>query len=211
MLSYRTNPSITKEATMKAIVLLITSIFFVGMIQLYLLIVPPRTEEESASDILSISMENCDYFLDFKDSGTVYRKGEKREAIVSNYLDGSSFTGSPAHQYVDPKQGLTSDFPFEEYDSYAASLLDTVQMIIRNKQYTSYNDPNWGYRTMQYYFLISEQGLKQFDDRSYTYGLIVCYYSDDVFQKVTVKLYETKGESVDLNAEFGHLTMKAVS
>ena len=189
---------------MKAIALLITSIFVVGMIQIFLLIAPPRTEEESASDILAISMENCDYLLDLQENGTVYRKGEKREAIVSNYLDGSPFLGNPVHQYVDSEQGLTSDFPFEEYDSYAASLLDTVQTIIRNKQYTSYNDPNWGYQTMQYYFLISEDGLKQFPDKPYTYGLIVCYYIDDVFQEVTVMLYETKGESVDVNAEFGH-------
>jgi len=188
---------------MKAFVLLITSIFVVGMIQLFLLIAPPRTEKESASDILAISMDNCDYLLDLQANGTVYRKGEKREAIVSNYLDGSPFLGNPVHQYVDSEQGLTSDFPFEEYDSYAASLLDTVQTIIQNKQYTSYNDPNWGYQTMQYYFLISEEGLKQFDDRSYTYGLIICYYIDDVFQKVTVKLYETKGEFADVNAEFG--------
>ena len=189
---------------MKAIVLLITSLFVVGITQLFLLIAPPRTEEESTSDILAISMENCDYLLDLQENGKVYRKGEKREAIVLKLLDGSPFTGNPMHQYVDPEKGLTSDFPFEEYDSYVANLLDTVQTIIRNKQYTSYNDPNWGYQTMQYYFLISEEGLKQFDDRSYTYGLIVCYYVDDVFQEITLKLYETKGESVDVNAEFGH-------
>jgi len=189
---------------MKAIVLLITSLFVVGITQLFLLIAPPRTEEESTSDILAISMENCDYLLDLQENGKVYRKGEKREAIVLKLLDGSPFTGNPMHQYVDPEKGLTSDFPFEEYDSYAASLLDTVQTIIQSKQYTSYNDPNWGYQTMQYYFLISEEGLKQFDDRSYTYGLIVCYYVDDVFQEITLKLYETKGESVDVNAEFGH-------
>jgi len=189
---------------MKAIVLLITSLFVVGITQLFLLIAPPRTEEESTSDILAISMENCDYLLDLQENGKVYRKCEKREAIVLKLLDGSPFTGNPMHQYVDPEKGLTSDFPFEEYDSYAASLLDTVQTIIQSKQYTSYNDPNWGYQTMQYYFLISEEGLKQFDDRSYTYGLIVCYYVDDVFQEITLKLYETKGESVDVNAEFGH-------
>jgi hypothetical protein len=130
--------------------------------------------------------------------------GEKREAVVSNYLDGSPFLGNPVHQYVDTEHGLTSDFPFEMYDSYAARLLDTVQTIIQNKQYTSYNDPNWGYQTMQYYFSISEEGLKQFDDRSYTYGLIVCYYIDDVFQEATVMLYETEGGPVDVNAEFGH-------
>ncbi|PKM39436.1 MAG: hypothetical protein CVV04_10535 [Firmicutes bacterium HGW-Firmicutes-9] len=189
---------------MKAIALLITSIFIVGMIQLFLLIAPPRTEEESSRDILAISMENCDYLLNLKEKGKVYRKGEKREAIVSKYLDGSPFTGNPAHQYIDPEQGLTSDFPFEEYDAYAADLLDTVQAVIRNKQYTSYNDPNWGYQTMQYYFLISEDGLKQFGDQTYTYGLIFCYYMDDVFQKVTVKLYKTEGESADVYAEFGH-------
>jgi len=188
---------------MKAIALLITSMFVVGMIQIFLLIAPPRTEEESASDILAISMENCDYLLDLQENGTVYRKGEKREAIVSNYLDGSPFTGNPVHQYVDPEQGLTSDFPFEEYDSYAAKLLDTVQTIIKNKQYTAYNDPNWGYQTMQYYFLVSEEGLKQFADRSYKYGLIVCYYIDDVFQEMTVKLYETKGGIVEVDAVFG--------
>lgn len=190
---------------MKAITLLITSIFIVGMIQVFLLIAPPRTEIESAKDILVISMENCDYLLDLKEKGKVYWKGEKREAIVSKYLDGSPFTGNPAHQYIDLEQGLTSDFPFEEYDTYAAKLLDAVQTIIRNKQYTSYNDPNWGYQTMQYYFLVSEEGLKQFDDRSYTYGLISCYYVDDVFQEVAVMLYETEGESVDVNAAFGHL------
>jgi len=189
---------------MKAIALLITSIFIVGMIQVFLLIAPPRTEEESARDILAISMENCDYLLNLKEKGKVYRKGEKREAIVSKYLDGSPFTGNPVHQSIDPERGLTSDFPFEEYDAYATSLLDAVQTVIQNKQYTSYNDPNWGYQTMQYYFLISEDGLKQFGDQTYTYGLIFCYYMDDVFQKVTVKLYETEGESADVYAEFGH-------
>jgi hypothetical protein len=189
---------------MKAIALLITSIFIVGMIQVFLLIAPLRTEEESARDILAISMENCDYLLNLKEKGKVYRKGEKREAIVSKHLDGSPFTGNPAHQYIDPERGLTSDFPFEEYDAYAASLLDAVQAVIRNKQYTSYNDPNWGYQTMQYYFLLSEDGLKQFGDQTYTYGLIFCYYMDDVFQKVTVKLYKTEGESADVYAEFGH-------
>ena len=189
---------------MKAIVLLINSLFVVGMIQLFLLIAPPRTEGESVKDILAISEESCDYRLDLQDIGSVYRIGEKREALVIKHIDGSPLTGNPLHQYVDPEQGLTSDFPFEMYDSYAARLLDTVQTIIRNKQYTSYNDPNWGYQTMQYYFSISEEGLKQFDDRSYTYGLIVCYYIDDVFQKATVKLYETKGGSADVNAEFGH-------
>lgn len=190
---------------MKAIVLLITGIFVAGMIQLFLLIAPPRTEIESARDILAISMENCDYLLDLHEKGKVYRKGEKREAIVSKYLDGSPFTGNPAHQYIDPEQGLTSDFPFEEYDAYAAKLLGTVQEIILNKQYTSYNDPNWGYQTMQYYFLISDEWLKQFPDKPYTYGLIVCYYIEDVFQEVTVMLYETEGGSVDVNATFGHL------
>ena len=193
---------------MKAIVLLINSLFVVGMIQLYLLIAPPRTEIESARDILAISEESCDYRLDLKGYGSVYRMGEKREALVRKHIDGSPLTENPAHQYVDPEQGLTSDFPFEMYDSYAAGLLDTVQTIIRNKQYTSYNDPNWGYQTMQYYFSISEEGLKQFDDRSYTYGLIVCYYIDDVFQKATVKLYEAEGGTVDVNAEFGHFNYK---
>lgn len=188
---------------MKAIVLLITSIFIVGMFQLFLLVAPSRTETESASDILAISMENCDYLLDLRDYGRVYRNGQKREAIVLKHLDDSPFTGNPVHQYVDPEQGLTSDFPFEEYDSYAAKLLNTVQTIIQNKQYMSYNDPIWGYQTMRYYFLVSEEGLKQFTDRSYTYGLIVCYYIDDVFQEVTVKLYETKGGFADVNAEFG--------
>ena len=193
---------------MKAIVLLITSLFVVGMIQLFLLIAPPRTEGESVKDILAISEESCDYRLDLQDIGSVYRMGEKREALVIKHIDGSPLTGNPLHQYVDPEQGLTSDFPFEMYDSYAARLLDTVQTIIRNKQYTSYNDPNWGYQTMQYYFSISEEGLKQFDDRSYTYGLIVCYYIDDVFQKATVKLYEAEGGTVDVNAEFGHFNYK---
>lgn len=189
---------------MKAIILLITSLFVVGMIQLFLLIAPPRAETESARDILAISEESCDYRLDLQDYGSVYRMGEKREAFVLKHIDGSPLTGNPVHQYVDPEQGLTSDFPFEMYDSYAAGLLDTVQTIIHNKQYTSYNDPNWGYQTMQYYFSILEEGLKQFDDRSYAYGLIVCYYIDDVFQEATVMLYETKGGSVDVNAEFGH-------
>jgi len=188
---------------MKAIVLLITSLFAVGMIQLFLLIAPPRTEMESAKDILALSMEDCDYLLDLQEYGTVFRKGSTREAIVSKYLNGSPFTGSPLHQIVDPEQELTSDFPFEEYDSYAANLLDTVQTIIENKQYTSYNDPHWGYQTMQYYFLISEEGLKLFNDRTYAYGLIVVYYIDNVFQHVTVNLHQTKGEPADVSAGFG--------
>lgn len=188
---------------MKAIVLLLTSILVVCMIQLFLQVAPPRTEEESASDILALSAEDCDYLLNLRDYGRVYRNGQKREAIVLKHLDDSPFVENPAHQYVDPEQGMPSDFPFEEYDSYATKLLNTVQAIIQNKQYTSYNDPIWGYQTMQYYFLVSEEGLKQFTDRSYTYGLIVCYYMDDVFQEVTVKLYETKGGVAVVNAEFG--------
>ena len=120
---------------MKAIVLLITSIFVVGMIQLFLLVAPPRTEEESVRDILALSIENCDYLLSLQENGKVLRKGKKREAIVSKLLDGSAFIANPLHQYVDPEQGLTSDFALDEFDAYAASLLDSVQTIIRNKQY----------------------------------------------------------------------------
>jgi len=100
---------------------------------------------------------------------------------------------------------LTSDFPFVEYDSYAAKLLDTVQTIIKNKQYTSYNDPHLGYQTMQYYFLISDEGLKQFTEQSYSYGLIVAYYMDDVFQRANVSLYETEDGQVTVDASFGKL------
>jgi len=188
---------------MKAIVLLITSIFVVGMIQLFLLVAPPRTEEESARDILAISMEDCDYLLISQENGKVLRKGGKREAVVATLLDGSAYLANPLHQYVDPEWGLTSDFPFEEFDAYAEGLLDTVQTIIRNKQYTSYNDPNWGYQTMQYYFLISEEGLKQFPNQPYTYGLIIVYYVDNVFQHVTVQLYQTESGHVDVTAQFG--------
>jgi len=188
---------------MKAIVLLLTSIFVVGMIQLFLLVAPPRTEEESARDILALSMENCDYLLNLQENGMVLRKAEKREAVVSKLLDGSAFIANPLHQYVDPEQGLTSDFPFDEFDTYAAGLLDTVQSIIRNKQYTSYNDPNWGYQTMQYYFLISEEGLKQFPGQPYEYGLIFVYYMDNVFQHVTVQLHEIEGSPADVSADFG--------
>jgi hypothetical protein len=188
---------------MKAIVLLITSIFVVGMIQLFLLVAPVRTEEESARDILALSIKNCDYLLNLKENGKVLRRGEKREAIVSKLLDGSVFIANPLHQYVDPEQELTSDFPFDEFDTYAAGLLDTVQSIIRNKQYTSYNDPNWGYQTMQYYFLISEEGLKQFPGQPYEYGLIFVYYMDNVFQHVTVQLHEVEGEHAGVTAEFG--------
>jgi hypothetical protein len=188
---------------MKAIVLLITSIFVVGMIQLFLLVAPPRTEEESARDILALSMENCDYLLNLQENGKVLRKGEKREAVVSKLLDDSAFIANPLHQYVDPEQGLTSDFPFDEFDTYAAGLLDAVQSVIRDKQYTSYNDPNWGYQTMQYYFLISEEGLKQFTNQPYTYGLISVYYMDNVFQHVTVQLHEVEGEHAGVAADFG--------
>ena len=190
---------------MKALVLFITSLFIFGSIQLFLLVAPPRTEKESASDILAISMDDCNYFLDLQEYGKVYRKGEKRESIVLNQLDGLPYKGNPIHQYVDPEQGLTSDFPFEEYDSYAAKLLDNVQTIIKSRQYTPYNDPTWGYQTMQYYFSISEEGLKQFTDRSYTYGLIVAYYIDDVFQEVSVLLYEAEGKPADIDAKFGKL------
>lgn len=118
---------------MKALVLFITSIFVFGMIQLFLLVAPPRTEKQSASDILAISMEACDYSLDLNEYGKVSRKGEKREAIVQKFLNGLPFTGNPVRQYVDPEQDLTSDFPFAEYDSYAEKLLDTVQAIIKKQ------------------------------------------------------------------------------
>ena len=190
---------------MKAFALFITSLFIFGSIQLFLLVAPPRTEKESVSDILTISMDNSNYFLDLQEYGKVYRKGEKRESIVTNQLDGLPYEGDPIHQYVDPEQGLTSDFPFEEYDSFAAKLLDTVQAIIKSRQYTPYNDPNWGYQTKQYYFQLSEDGLEQFKDQSYTYGLIVAYYIDDVFQEFSVLLYETDGAAADVNARFGKL------
>jgi hypothetical protein len=121
-------------------------------------------------------MKDCDYSLDLNEYGQVTRNGEKREAIVTKLLDGTPFTASPIRQFVDIEQGLTSDFPFTEYDSYAAKLLETVQAIIKGKQYTPYNDSNLGYQTMQYYFLISEEGLKQFTEQSFSYGLIVAYY-----------------------------------
>jgi len=188
---------------MKAIVLLITSIFVVGMIQLFLLVAPVRTEEESVRDILALSMEDADYLLRLRENGMVLRKDEKREAVVTKLLDGSAYIANPLQQNVDPEQGLSSDFPFDEFDVFAAGLLDTVQSIIRNKQYTSYNDPNWGYQTMQYYFLISEEGLKQFQNQPYTYGLIFVYYIDNVFQHVTVNLHQTEGSPADVSADFG--------
>ena len=188
---------------MKAIVLLITSIFVVGMIQLFLLVAPVRTEEESVRDILALSMEDADYLLRLRENGMVLRKDEKREAVVTKLLDGSAYIANPLQQNDDPEQGLTSDFPFDEFDAYASSLLDSVQAIIRNKQYTSYNDPNWGYQTMQYYFLISEEGLKQFQNQPYTYGLIFVYYIDNVFQHVTVNLHQTEGSPADVSADFG--------
>jgi len=190
---------------MKALVLFITSIFIFGMIQLILLVAPPRTERQSASDILAISMESCDYTLDLNEFGKVTRNGNKREAIVHKYLNGLPFTGNPVQQVVDPEQGLTSDFPFAEYDTYAAKLLDTVQTVIKNKQYKAYNDPHLGYQTKQYYFLISDEGLKQFTEKSYSYGLIVAYYENDVFQRATVSLYITEGEHASVDAAFGKL------
>lgn len=193
---------------MKALVLFITSIFIFGVIQLFLLVAPPRTEKQSASDILAISMEACDYSLDLNKYGKVTRNGEKREAIVQKYLSGLPFTGNPVRQVVDPEQGLTSDFPFTEYDSYAAKLLGTVQSVIKNKQYKAYNDPHLGYQTKQYYFLISDEGLKQFTEQSYSYGLIVVYYENDVFQRVSVSLYETEGGQVTVDAAFGKLDEK---
>ena len=193
---------------MKALVILITSIFVFGMFQLFLLVAPPRTEKQSASDILAISMEDCDYALDLRGYGRVTRRGDKREATVQKYLNGSPFTGNPVQQVVDPAQGLTSDFPFAEYDSYDAKLLETVQSVIKNKQYKAYNDPHLGYQTKQYYFLISDEGLKQFTEQSYSYGLIVAYYENDVFQRVFVSLYETEGGQVTVDAAFGKLDEK---
>ncbi|MDD4312723.1 MAG: hypothetical protein PHW41_09600 [Eubacteriales bacterium] len=116
---------------MKALVKFITSIFVFGMFQLFLLVAPPRTEKGSASDILAISTEDCDYALDLQEYGRVTRRGDKREGIVQKYLNGSPFTGNPIQQVVDPAQELTSDFPFTEYDFYAAKLLETVQPIIK--------------------------------------------------------------------------------
>ena len=190
---------------MKALVLFITSVFVFGMIQLFLLVAPPRTERQSASDILAISMESCDYTLDLNEYGKVTRNGDNREAIVHKYLNGLPFTGNPVQQVVDPEQGLTSDFPFTEYDTYATKLLDTVQTVIKNKQYKAYNDPHLGYQTKQYYFLISDEGLKQFTEQSYSYGLIVAYYENDVFQRATVSLYITEGEHATVDAAFGKL------
>jgi len=89
---------------MKALVLFITSIFVFGVIQLFLLVAPPRTENQSASDILAISMEDCDYSLDLNEYGKVARNGEKREAIVLKYLNGLPFTGIPSASTLTPNR-----------------------------------------------------------------------------------------------------------
>lgn len=80
-----------------------------------------------------------------------------------------------------------------------------MQSVIKNKQYKAYNDPHLGYQTMQYYFSISKDGLKQFADQSYSRGLIVAYYENDVFQRATVLLYETEGNHAAVDAAFGKL------
>lgn len=188
---------------MKAIVLLITTLLILGICSLFCLKTSALTEQESVKNICAISEKDSDYIIDIKDAGKVYRNGEKREAFIGNYENGLAFDGETAYEYIDGEKRQITAFPFNTYDSYAEELLADVQKIISNKLYSAYNDKNPAYKNINYYFLISPEGLLVFNDQPFSYGLIVCVYRNSIFQEVELQLSRTKDGKSDVRCTFG--------
>lgn len=176
---------------MKAIVLFITTVFIIGLVNLFTPTPIPLNESDCANRICSISKDDFDYVLQMKDVGNIYRIGDQRKAFIGTYENGIAFDGKATYQYSDHQEMPISKFPFEKYDSKAERVLVIAQRIISEKLYTSYADYRKEYADVHYYFRISNEGLALFDDKQYEYGLIFCEYRDDIFQRFFIRLTET--------------------
>ncbi len=191
---------------MKVLVLLITILLVLGISNLCALPDDLPTEAESAQHIYDVSMDTCDYDLYKIDVGHVYRRGEKREAFLGTYENGSSFDGEHAYQYIDGQKKPIREFFFEPYDANARKLLELSQTILSRKYYTSYNDNRRGYEETYYYFEISEEGLALFQDQEYSYGRITCYYCDKEFQNFALILSSSVTAKPDISCTLGTIS-----
>ncbi len=178
---------------MKALVLFITAVFIVGLVNLFTPKPIPYNETESANSILAISRSDFDYDLQMKDVGIICRIGDKRKAFIGTYDNGTEFDGVNAYQYIDNQKTLIASFSFEQYDSEAERILAIVQKIISEKLYSAYPDDRKDYADDYYYFRISDEGLLLFGEKQYVYGLIICEYQRDTFQRISIRLTE-KGD-----------------
>jgi hypothetical protein len=193
---------------MKAIVLFITAVFIVGLVNLFTPKPIPHTETESANNICAISKDDFDYVLQMKDVGSIYRIGDQREAFIGTYDNGITFDGKNAYQYIDNQETPISEFPFELYDSQAERFLAIAQKIISEGLYTSYADDRKEYADILYYFRITKEGLMLFDDQSYEYGLIACYYQEGDFKTFDMSFTETGGNRQTIWYTFGTIDYK---
>jgi len=188
---------------MKALVLLITLLLILGISNLCAIPHDQPTEAESAQHIYDVSMDTCDYDLYNVDVGHVYRRGEKREAFIGTYEDGSSFDGEHAYQYVNGQKTQINEFPFVPYDSYVEKILELSKTILTHHYYSAYSDTRRGYEETYYYFKISEEGLALFQDQEYSYGRITCYYRDHEFQDFTLILSSSIADKPKIFCTFG--------
>ena len=178
---------------MKAIVLLITAMFIAGLVNLFTPKPIPHTEIESVNNICAISKDDFDYVLRMKDVGSIYRIEDRREAFIGTYENGIAFDGKNAYQYIDNQETPIATFPFEQYDAQAERILAIAQKIISEGLYISYADYRKEYVDILYYFRITGEGLMLFDDQSYEYGLIACYYQAGDFKTFDMSFAETGG------------------
>lgn len=191
---------------MKALVLLITLLLVLGISNLCAIPHDLPTEAESAQHIYDVSMDTCDYDLYKIDVGHVYRRGEKREAFIGTYENGSSFDGKRAYQYVNGQKTQINEFPFAQYDSYAEKILELSKTILTHQYYSAYSDNRRGYEETYYYFKISEEGLALFQDQEYSYGRITCYYLDNEFQSFTLILSSSVTAKPDISCTLGTIS-----
>ena len=195
---------------MKAIILLITALFILGISSICSLFAEVPNETDSAKNVCATSMDTGDYDLYKEGVGHIFRSGDKREAFVGTYENGISFDGENAYQYIDNKKTSLAAFPFDEYDSYAAEILKISHTIISEKLYTAYGDARSAYKEDYYYFKISKEGLALFQNDTYEYGRITCFYRDKQFQYFDIGLYHTEGERPDLQCTFGKIDYTTV-
>ena len=187
----------------EGIILLINFLFIAAISSLCSLFAEVPNEADSAQYICEISMADSTYYLHDEKVGTLYRSADKRNAFIGTYEDGLFFDGENAYQYKNNQKTPITEFPFEQYDSYASEILNTCQTIISKKLYTAYNDERSYYKEHSYYFKISKEGLALFRDRTYEYGLISCFYPDKTFQEFSLDLYEDKEARPSLVCTFG--------
>ena len=195
---------------MKALVLFITAVFFAGLVNLFTAKPIPHNETESANSILAISRSDFDYELQMKDVGIICRIGDRRKAFIGTYENVTEFDGKNAYQYIDNQKTPIASFPFEQYDSEAERILTTAQKIISEKLYSAYADDRKNYADDYYYFSISDDGLLLFGERQYVYGLIICEYQRDTFQRISVRLTEKGDDKSKTWYTFGTINYEPV-